>query len=79
MIAQELHRSGSFWSLLLSIDRDLAECARRQGCPCGGRLHCANYAVSVRDFQTSRGARRPRPIASRDAIYEASSPLGLLL
>ena len=43
MLAQELHRCGSFWSLLLSIDRDLAECARRQGCPCGGRLHCANY------------------------------------
>ncbi len=42
MLAQELHRCGSFWSLLLSIDRDLAECARRQGCPCGGRLHCAN-------------------------------------
>ena len=48
MIAQELHRSGSFWSLLLSIDRDLAECARRQGCPCGGRLHCANYARAPR-------------------------------
>jgi hypothetical protein len=43
MLAQELHRCGSFWSLLLSIDRDLAECARRQGCPCGGRLHCAIY------------------------------------
>jgi hypothetical protein len=43
MLAQELHRCGSFWSLLLSIDRDLAERARRQGCPCGGRLHCANY------------------------------------
>ena len=43
MLAQELHRCGSFWSLLLSIDRDPAECARRQGCRCGGRLHCANY------------------------------------
>ena len=39
MLAQELHRCGSFWSLLLSIDRDLAECARRQGCPCGGRRY----------------------------------------
>ena len=26
MLAQELHRCGSFWSLLLLIDRDLAEC-----------------------------------------------------
>jgi hypothetical protein len=43
MLAQELHRCGSFWPLLLSIDRDLAECARRQGCLCGGRLHRANY------------------------------------
>jgi hypothetical protein len=43
MLAQELHFCGSFWSLLLSIDRDLAECARRQGCLFGGRLRCANY------------------------------------
>jgi hypothetical protein len=48
MLAQELHSFGSFWSLLLSIDRDLAECARRRGCPCGGRLHCANYPRASR-------------------------------
>jgi hypothetical protein len=48
MLAQELHRCGSFWSLLLSIDRDLAECTRRQGCPCGGRLHRANYPRAPR-------------------------------
>jgi hypothetical protein len=32
-----------FWSFLLAIDEDLAETTRKQGCPCGGRLHCANY------------------------------------
>ena len=32
MIAHELHRSGSFWSFLLSIDTDLADSARQQGC-----------------------------------------------
>jgi hypothetical protein len=48
MIGQELRHSGSFWSFLLSVDSDLAECARRQGCSCGGRLHCANYPRSPR-------------------------------
>ena len=31
------------WSFLFTIDHDLAETARKQGCPCGGRLHSANY------------------------------------
>ena len=48
MIGRELRHSGSFWSFLLSVDTDLAECARRQGCPCGGRLHCANYPRAPR-------------------------------
>jgi hypothetical protein len=48
MIGQELHHSGSFWSFLISVDKDLAECARRQGCSCGGRLHRANYPRAPR-------------------------------
>ena len=32
--------SGPF---LLTIDQDLAETTRKQACPCGGRLHSANY------------------------------------
>jgi hypothetical protein len=32
-----------FWSFLASVDEDLAETTRKQACPCGGRLHCANY------------------------------------
>jgi hypothetical protein len=48
MIGQELHIAGSFWSFLLSVDKDLAEGARREGCSCGGRLHCANYPRAPR-------------------------------
>ena len=39
----DLPDSASFWSFLLAVDDDLAEQTRKQGCPCGGRLHSANY------------------------------------
>lgn len=39
----ELLRDASFWRFLFSIDQDLAETARQRACPCGGRLHRANY------------------------------------
>jgi hypothetical protein len=39
----ELPRFASFWSFLLAVDEDLAEETRKEGCPCGGRLHSANY------------------------------------
>jgi len=48
MIGQELHHGASFWSFLTSIDEDLAKCTQRQGCTCGGRLHCANYPRAPR-------------------------------
>ena len=35
--------SADFWLFLFSVDKDLAETARQQGCACGGRLHQANY------------------------------------
>ena len=35
--------AASFWPLLFTIDQDLAERIRQQGCQCGGRLHQANY------------------------------------
>ena len=38
-----LPRDASFWRFLFSIDQDLAESARKEACPCGGRLHRANY------------------------------------
>ena len=48
MMGHELHRSESFWSLHLSIDKDLADSSRQKGCSCGGRLHCANYPRAPR-------------------------------
>jgi hypothetical protein len=39
----DLPDSASFWSFLLTVDEDLAEQTRKSGCPCGGRLHSANY------------------------------------
>ena len=39
----DLPRTARFWSVLLAIDHDLAEKTRKQACPCGGRLHTANY------------------------------------
>lgn len=38
-----LPRDASFWAFLFSIDQDLANSTRQKACPCGGRLHCANY------------------------------------
>ena len=35
-----------FWSFVLAIDQDLAETTRKNACPCGGRLHCANASFS---------------------------------
>ncbi len=43
MMYHELFRDSSFWSFLFSIDQDLAKSCREAACPCGGRLHCANY------------------------------------
>ena len=48
MLGHELHRGGSFWSFLLSVDKDLADSSRQKGCSCGGRLHCANYPRAPR-------------------------------
>jgi hypothetical protein len=39
----ELPRSATFWLFLFSVDQDLARMAREKACPCGGRLHRANY------------------------------------
>jgi hypothetical protein len=38
-----LPSDATFWPFLVAIDEDLAETARKKACPCGGRLHCANY------------------------------------
>jgi hypothetical protein len=38
-----LPRSASFWAFLFTIDQELAETTRAQGCSCGGRLHRSDY------------------------------------
>lgn len=38
-----LPRDTNFWQFLFAVDHDLAGTARKTGCACGGRLHCANY------------------------------------
>jgi hypothetical protein len=45
----------SFLLLLLAIDRELAEKVRSLGCPCGGRLHAANYPRKPRGEAPSPG------------------------
>ena len=57
----DLPRSASFWSFLLAVDEDLAEETRKKGCPCGGRLHRANYprkprgaGLELTEFQSQR-------------------------
>lgn len=39
----EWRDNATFWLFLLSVDQDLAQSTRARACPCGGRLHCANY------------------------------------
>lgn len=39
----DLVRNASLWVFLADVDQDLAQTARNQACPCGGRLHRANY------------------------------------
>jgi hypothetical protein len=39
----DLPRTARFWPFLWAVDRDLAEETRKRACPCGGRLHSANY------------------------------------
>src|SRR6266852_386331 len=43
-----LPRAASFWAFLFTIDQDLSETTRKRACPCGGRLHCANYTRKPR-------------------------------
>jgi hypothetical protein len=48
--------NATFWAFLFTVDQDLAETARRQGCPCGGRLHRADYPRKPRGGPDSPSA-----------------------
>jgi len=39
----DLPRDARFWAVLFAIDQDLADKARNQACPCGGRLHVSDF------------------------------------
>ena len=54
-MCHQLLSNPNFLLLLLSIDRDIAEKIRCDGCPCGGRLHAANYP------RKPRGGSSPDP------------------
>jgi len=51
----EWPRSSTFWLFLFAIDLDLARVSKDKACPCGGRLHCANYP------------RKPRGVSDTEA------------
>lgn len=57
----ELVRDASFWTFLFTVDEDLAATRRKQGCACGGKLHCANFPRKPRgggaDLPESYGYR----------------------
>lgn len=56
----EWPRGSTFWSFLFSIDQDLARTAKEKACPCGGRLHRANYP------RKPRGGGEDLPESYRD-------------
>jgi hypothetical protein len=70
MIYHDLPCLASLLSFLVVIDQDQAAAARKQGCPCGGHLHSANYLRKPRGTPaqlpapqcvTLCGATRPMP------------------
>lgn len=48
----ELFRSASFWTFLFTVDEELAKATYEEGCPCGGRLHRANYPRKPRGSES---------------------------
>lgn len=56
----EFPRGATFWQFLFAVDQDLARTAREKSCPCGGRLHRANYPRKPRgaeDLPEAYGSR----------------------
>lgn len=50
-----LLQDSRLYQFLFTIDHDFAERARAAGCPCGGRLHQANYARKPRGGPSDLG------------------------
>ena len=59
-MSHDLPGPASFWSFRFAIGQDLADTARKNACPCGGRLRTApitsGKATGIRpSFQSHRG------------------------
>ena len=77
MTCPALPRGVSFWSFLLSIDQDLAERTRQDGCACGGRLHRADYPRKprgCRDRLPEEYLRRLSFCCDRDGCRKRVTP-----
>ena len=77
MMYHELLRDASYWSFLSAVDQDLAESCRKEGCPCGGRLHGADYPRKPRGVpkQLLGDCRRRRSFCcDRDGCRNRRTP-----
>ena len=70
MMGHELHRSGRFWSFHLSIDKDLADSARQQGCSCRG----SRYNMMLSSGGGSRNAGKKG--VQKNFVWRGSSGSG---
>lgn len=75
-MCQQFLSDCNFPLLLLAIDRDLAEKVRAGDCPCGGRLHAANYRRKPRGVSCSRAdfALRLSFCCEKDGCRARSTP-----
>ena len=75
-----LLRDTRFFALLTTLDHDLAEQARTQGCPCGGRLHRADYPRKPRGGPTDLSSDQERRLSfccDRDGCRRRRTPPSL--
>jgi len=73
----DLPRTARFWSFLLAVDQDLAEEIRKKACPCGGRLHSANYPRKPRgtlDQLSEQECLRLSFCCDRDGCRKRTTP-----
>ena len=69
--------NATFWAFLFTIDQDLAETVRRDGCRCGGRLHRADYPRKPRggpDIPPATYKTRFSFCCNRDECRKRSTP-----
>ncbi|MEN8183977.1 MAG: hypothetical protein ABFS46_15730 [Myxococcota bacterium] len=75
-----LLRDTRFFELLHTLDQDLADQTRSQGCPCGGRLDQAHYPRKPRGGPANLSADRERRFSfccARDGCRGRATPPSL--